>query len=86
MPGHTPGHTVLQLELKDETVLLSGDLYHFNAQRRYRRIPRFNTNVDSTLASFDKFEELVSRLEARVIIQHEPDDYAALPKFPEVWE
>ena len=30
----------------------------------------------------DKFEALAKKLNAKVIIQHEPDDIAKLPAFP----
>ncbi|NNL15261.1 MAG: N-acyl homoserine lactonase family protein [Flavobacteriaceae bacterium] len=86
MPGHTPGHMILQIELKNETLFLSGDLYHFNEQRQFRRVPQFNYDVDKTLESMNRFEELVNKLNAKVIIQHERNDYKELPVYPEYWE
>ena len=45
-PGHTPGHQVLKLELENfGPLVLSGDLYHFEASRRLRRTPVFNTDA-----------------------------------------
>ncbi len=82
-PGHTPGHTVLKLELaKTGTVLLSGDLYHLNESREIRAIPVFNTDAEETLRSMDKFETLARETSARVIIQHSAQDFANLPKPP----
>jgi len=82
-PGHTPGHTVLQLELANAgTVLLSGDLYHLNESRAKRTIPVFNTDFDQTLAAMDKFEAIAETKNARVIIQHSVQDFEALPKPP----
>jgi glyoxylase-like metal-dependent hydrolase (beta-lactamase superfamily II) len=83
-PGHTPGHTVLKLRLANAgTVLLTGDLYHFREAREKRTIPTWNTDPDQTRASMDRFETIVADTGARVIIQHDPEDYAALPKPPE---
>lgn len=82
--GHTPGHTVLKLELTNTgTVLLSGDLYHLNRSRELRTVPVFNTDEAETLRSMDKFEALAKETNARVIIQHSAQDFEALPKPPE---
>jgi N-acyl homoserine lactone hydrolase len=82
-PGHTPGHTVLLVRLqKSGSVLLAGDLWHMAESRAARRIPRFNTDRVQTLASYDKIEALARETGARVIRQHVPEDFAALPAFP----
>jgi glyoxylase-like metal-dependent hydrolase (beta-lactamase superfamily II) len=82
-PGHTPGHQVLMLRLsKSGVVLLSGDLYHTMENRRLRRVPRVNTERADTLASIDRFEHLAQNTRARVIVQHDPDAFHSLPKFP----
>ncbi|KRE88619.1 hypothetical protein ASG87_08540 [Frateuria sp. Soil773] len=83
MPGHTPGHQVLELRLPQAgAVLLSGDLYHSRENRRLRRVPRVNVDRAATLASMDRFEALARRDHARVVIQHDPRDIALLPRFP----
>lgn len=84
MPGHTPGHQVLEIRLPHAgNVLLTGDLYHTRENRRFRRVPRVNTNRAATLASMDRFEAIARRDHARVVIQHDPRDIAALPRFPD---
>lgn len=83
MPGHTPGHQVLELHLRQAgTVLLSGDLYHSREARRLHRVPRVNTDLAATLASMVRFEAIAKRSHARVVIQHDPRDIALLPRFP----
>ncbi|PHR91396.1 MAG: MBL fold hydrolase [Robiginitomaculum sp.] len=83
-PGHTPGHTILKLELAHTgTVLLSGDLYHLNESRELRTVPVFNTDEPETLRSMDVFEALAEETNAKVIIQHSAQDFEALPKPPE---
>lgn len=84
LPGHTPGHRALLVRLPGTgNVLLSGDLYHFAENRAARVVPVFNTDRAQTLASMDRFEEIARRLNATVVIQHEPADVAKLPRFPE---
>lgn len=83
MPGHTPGHSVLFVNLEHSgPILLSGDLYHLTEARERRTVPTFNTSAEDTLASMDKFEELAKASGARVIIQHEADDFNKLPRAP----
>jgi len=82
-PGHTPGHQVLEVKLKKTgVVVLSGDLYHTDANRKFRRVPAFNASRADTLASIDRIEKIVQNTHARFIIQHSLEDIAALPKFP----
>lgn len=84
MPGHTPGHQVLYLELKEEgPVLLSGDLYHFKENRTNMRVPIFNTDVEQTLESMKEFEAFVKAKNAKVYLQHELSDFKKMPKAPE---
>jgi N-acyl homoserine lactone hydrolase len=82
-PGHTPGHEVLMLRLRRAgVVILAGDLYHMRTDRQFRRVPLFNTSRADTLASYDRIERIVRNTNARLIIQHDPDDFRSLPKFP----
>jgi glyoxylase-like metal-dependent hydrolase (beta-lactamase superfamily II) len=82
-PGHTPGHQVLELKLqKSGTVILSGDLYHSRANREFMRVPVVNVNRADTLASMARIEKIVKNTKARLIVQHDPQDFQALPKFP----
>jgi glyoxylase-like metal-dependent hydrolase (beta-lactamase superfamily II) len=87
MPGHTIGHSVLLVRLKDtEPLLLTGDLYHFIEQREFKRTPRFNYDVDISQKSMEAFEKLAAKFNARVIIQHDKRHYVDLPKYPEYFE
>lgn len=83
MPGHTPGHSVLLINLEHSgPILLTGDLYHLSPARENKTVPTFNTDVAQTLASMEKFEQLARDSEARVIIQHETADFENLPRAP----
>jgi glyoxylase-like metal-dependent hydrolase (beta-lactamase superfamily II) len=82
-PGHTPGHTILLVNLKEAgPILLTGDMYHMAESREHRRVPRFNFNREQTLASMDRIEALAAT-GVRVVRQHVPEDFAAMPAFPE---
>jgi hypothetical protein len=82
-PGHTPGHQVLKLKLqKSGTVILSGDLYHLRTSREFRRVPVYNSNRADTLASMSRVETIIKNTAGRLIVQHDPHDYDALPKPP----
>ncbi len=77
LPGHTPGHTALYVDLTNEgPVLLSGDLYHFNENRKNKGIPSFNTSVGETKESFEAFEAFAKAKNAKVILQHELKDFS----------
>lgn len=83
MPGHTPGHAVLLVNLEHSgPILLTGDLYHLSPAREKKTIPVFNTDATETLASMEKFEQLARDSSARVIIQHELADFDNLPRAP----
>lgn len=70
-PGHTPGHQTLLLVLNNfGPLMLSGDLYHFEASRALRRTPQFNTDAAETLKSMDKVEAIVAATGATFWIEH----------------
>ena len=70
-PGHTAGHQVLLVRLTNfGPLVLSGDLYHFEASRRLRRTPDFNFDKQQTLESMDKVEALLEQTGAVFWIEH----------------
>ncbi|KPM31058.1 AttM/AiiB family protein [Croceitalea dokdonensis DOKDO 023] len=83
MPGHTPGHQVLYLELDEHgPLLLTGDLYHFYENREYKRVPIFNHDVKQTMESMAAFEAFAVEKGAKVYLQHAKGDFDKLPKAP----
>jgi N-acyl homoserine lactone hydrolase len=82
-PGHTPGSAVLWIDLRDTgPVILSGDLFLSRDGRRQRFTAAVNASRAETLASIDRVEHLARRRHARIVIQHDPKDYAELPRLP----
>jgi len=74
-PGHTPGHQALYLKLANTGgVLLSGDLYHYQEEITYKKIPSFDTSKEQTAKSREMIEEFVKQNRAQLWIQH---DYTA---------
>ena len=70
-PGHTPGHQTLKLELENfGPLILSGDLYHFEANRMLRRTPLFNTDPEETLRSMNKIEVIRQESGATFWLEH----------------
>ena len=83
LPGHTPGHCALFLDLPETgPLLLSGDLYHLSLNRLHKRVPIFNTDVKQTLESMDAFEAFAESTGARVVLQHSKEDFEKMPKAP----
>lgn len=82
LPGHTPGHLGLQVNLASGPVLLVGDLYHSREAREVGSMPSWNTSRADTLASMDRFDAMAKNLDADVVIQHDPDDIEKIPAFP----
>lgn len=82
-PGHTPGHQSLIINLKKSGHLIfAGDTYHFNASRKYKRVPIFNTSRAETIASIDRIDQMAKSKKAKIIIQHETHPDFKFPAFP----
>ena len=86
-PGHTPGHQVLYVKLaKTGGVLLSGDLYHYQAERRLDRYPTFEFNVDQTRASRQSVDAFLKKTGAQMWIQHDLRAHEKLKKAPAYYD
>ncbi|MEM8769805.1 MAG: N-acyl homoserine lactonase family protein, partial [Pseudomonadota bacterium] len=86
-PGHTPGHQVLFLRLKNlGNLVLSGDLYHFRKSRELRRAPTFNYNAEQTFAAMDKVEALIEAEGATLWIEHDKALADTLVKAPDFYD
>ncbi len=82
-PGHTPGHSMLLVRLKEMgPVLLSGDAVHMRENYDHDGVPGFNVDRAQTLASIQRVKQIEKNLKATVVIQHDPRDIGKLPAFP----
>ena len=86
-PGHTPGHQVLFLDLAvTGPLVLSGDLYHFRLSRADRRVPAFNFDRETTLASMERIEAFVEEMGAMFWIEHDLALFQELDTAPAYYE
>jgi N-acyl homoserine lactone hydrolase len=71
-PGHTPGHQMLLLRLKNTgSVLLSGDLYHFPQERTLNRFPVFEFDKEQSRRTRMEIDEFLRTTGASLWIQHD---------------
>jgi glyoxylase-like metal-dependent hydrolase (beta-lactamase superfamily II) len=85
--GHTPGQQVLFLKLaKTGPVILSGDLYHYQAERFTDKVPGFEFNREQSLASRAKIEALVKQTGAELWIEHDLAHFRTQKKSPDFYE
>jgi glyoxylase-like metal-dependent hydrolase (beta-lactamase superfamily II) len=86
-PGHTPGHQALLVNLSNTgPIVLSGDLYHFRANRSLRRAPTFNFDAAMTLESMDKVEAVIKETGATLWIEHDKALADTLKTAPEFYD
>lgn len=88
-PGHTPGHQSLFVKLpKTGPVVLSGDLYHYPAERTLKDFTPFASlgNPEMEIKSKAKMEALLKEKKATLWIQHDILAYAQLKKSPAYYE
>ncbi len=88
-PGHTPGHQSLLVNLRNTgPVVLSGDLYHYPAERTLRDFTPFAAlgNPEMEVASKAKMEALLKEKKATLWIQHDILAYAQLKKSPAFYD
>ena len=88
-PGHTPGHQSLYVNLaKTGPVVLSGDLYHYPAERELKDFTPFAALGDPAkeAASKMKVESLLAEKHAALWIQHDLIADAKLKKSPAYYE
>jgi N-acyl homoserine lactone hydrolase len=86
-PGHTQGHQVLYVKLAQTGgVVLSGDLYHYPAEKKLDRVPTFEFNQDQTRASRVAVDAFLKKTGAQLWIQHDFVGNAKLKKSPQFYE
>jgi N-acyl homoserine lactone hydrolase len=85
-PGHTLGHQILFLRLKNfGPLLLAGDLYHFPEEKTLDRVPTVDVDPALTRATRKNVDEFLKQTGATLWIQHDPATYAPLKKAPQYY-
>lgn len=86
-PGHTPGHQSLFIKLaKASPLVLSGDLFHFPAERTLSKMPSREAEAGQTAASRQSLEQFIKKTGAQLWIQHDMVAHAKLKKSPAYYE
>jgi N-acyl homoserine lactone hydrolase len=86
-PGHTIGHQVLYVKLaKTGGVLLSGDLYHYTAERTLKRFPTFEVDEGKSRKSRAAIDAFLEKSGAKLWIQHDFQGMAKVKKAPQFYE
>jgi len=82
-PGHTPGHQSLFVKLpRTGAIVLSGDLYHYQAERTLKKMPAREAAAGVTAKSRAALEAFISASGAQLWIQHDPATWTTLKKAP----
>jgi glyoxylase-like metal-dependent hydrolase (beta-lactamase superfamily II) len=77
--GHTPGECSLQVRLKHESVILTGDTIHIRPQLETLAAMHSDYDIADASASIRRLREMRDRGEARLWISHAPEDWAEYP-------
>ena len=86
-PGHTPGHQSLFINFTmTAPVVISGDLYHYEAERVLGKMPEREVDPGVTATSRQSLEEFLRETGAQLWIQHEVMVWATLNKSPLYYE
>jgi N-acyl homoserine lactone hydrolase len=86
-PGHTPGHQSLFVRLQNTgPILISGDLYHYEAGRKFNIVPPNRDDVEQTKASRARMEQFMTETHAALWIQHSLRHFRELKKSPAYYD
>ncbi len=86
-PGHTPGHQVLFIRLKNTgNIVLSGDLYHYPEEKLLDRVPTFDFNQEQTRTSRKNIDKFLKANHAQLWIQHDYGANSKLKKAPAFYD
>jgi glyoxylase-like metal-dependent hydrolase (beta-lactamase superfamily II) len=86
-PGHTPGHQVLFLKLRQTgPLLVAGDLYHYPEERTMNRFPSFEFNKEQSAASRANIDAFLKKTKAQMWISHDAATNATLKKAPAFYD
>jgi glyoxylase-like metal-dependent hydrolase (beta-lactamase superfamily II) len=86
-PGHTQGHQVLYVKLaKTGGVVLSGDPYHYPAEKTLDRVPTFDFSGEQTRTSRKAVDAFLNEKNAQLWIQHDFVGNSKLKKSPQFYD
>jgi N-acyl homoserine lactone hydrolase len=85
-PGHTPGECSLMVNLPQRAIVLTGDTIHI--RRQLETCAPMPTDWDRPMSSaaIRRLKGMQESGEARLLISHDPEDWAEFPHAPQVIE
>lgn len=87
VPGHTPGHQVLLVNLaKTGWIVLSGDLAHFKDNWDNDRVPSMNTSAEQTHASRARVLKVLDDRKAQLWINHDLPSFNGRKLSPQFYD
>jgi N-acyl homoserine lactone hydrolase len=80
--GHTPGESSLMVNLPNRAIVLTGDTVHI--RRQLETCAPMPTDWDRPMSSdaIRRLKEMQDRGEVRLLISHDPEDWAEFPHSP----
>ncbi|MGH7934587.1 MAG: N-acyl homoserine lactonase family protein [Candidatus Binataceae bacterium] len=81
--GHTPGECSLQVRLKHDSVILTGDTIHIRPQLETLAAMDSDYDIEAASASIKRLKDIQARGEARLWISHAPEDWEEFPHIME---
>jgi N-acyl homoserine lactone hydrolase len=86
-PGHSPGHQILFLKLKESgPVLMVGDLFHMPQEIAMHRAPAVEFNKEQGAASRAMVLDFLQQTGARLWIEHDFATFVTLRKSPAYYQ
>lgn len=85
LPGHTPGHQGLLIELEDRPVLLVGDATYRMDKMRERKLSSVLSDPEAVFASWSLIEFFERSRNALVLASHEPVETSGVKRAPDEW-
>ena len=86
-PGHSPGHQILFLKLKETgPVLIVGDLFHMPQEIAMHRAPAVEFNKEQGAASRAMVLDFLQKSGARLWIEHDLATFVTLRKSPAFYQ
>ncbi len=82
-PGHTPGHSSLLVNLANSgPTMLAADVAHYRLNLERRLVPKMNSSEEESIQSMDKVEALCRVYDAKLWLNHDIEENAAIPHAP----
>jgi N-acyl homoserine lactone hydrolase len=80
--GHRRTHVIILRAPAQDGSGASGDFVHFKANWDAKRAPSISYNGEQTIRSMNKMDALIKATGAKLLINHDREQSATIPKSP----